>query len=232
MITLLFGLLLGITDLGQAEEAYHAGRYGEALAAYQAVLPEPGAAQGAVLYNMGNCAYRMGRYAEAALFYRCAQLRLPRDRSIAFNLSLAEQQLGLDTPERESFGKAMVALMDSFTPGQCLALVGVLQCVGLAGLVLLRRRRAACYAMALVVLLALAGAARLAQTQWFPVPAEGVVLNDEIALRPEPHVDLNAVHELEAGETVCVMERSDRWIRVVHEKGEGWTERAGVGIVD
>ena len=36
----------------------------------------------------------------------------------------------------------------------------------------------------------------------------------------------------QAGETVRVVEQSDRWIMVKHPRGNGWTERAGVGVVD
>lgn len=229
MIALLCALFLGAGDLGRAERAYRAGQYGEALTLFQAALDAPGAPQGPLLYNLGNCAYRLGRHAEAVLYYRRAQLRLPRDPELEFNLRLTERRLGVDAPVSESF---VAAFFDSFTPSALLWLVGGLQGVGLVGLVLLRRRRAARFGMALLVLLALAGAARLAQTQWFPGPPSGVVLASEISLRSAPRADRAVTLELEAGETVRVQESSERWIRVVHARGSGWTERAGVGVVD
>ena len=56
--------------------------------------------------------------------------------------------------------------------------------------------------MAFLVLLALLGAARLIQLQWFAGPPAGVVLANEIALRQEPHPGVNIVLRLKAGETV------------------------------
>lgn len=232
MIALLFGLLIGFSDLDQAERMVRAGRYGEAHRLYRAALSEEDVPQGPVLYNLGNCAYRLGRYAEAMHCYQRALLRMPRDREVKFNLGLAEQQLGLDAPATESFGAAMEALADSFTPGEFMMMVGGLQGVGLVGFVLLRRRRVARDAMALLVLLGLAGGARLLHTEWFAGPPAGVVLAEEISLRIEPHTDLPATTLLKAGETVRVEELSDRWVRVVHPRGGGWTERAGIGVVD
>ena len=232
MITLFMGLLFTFTSLDTAEEAYAAGRYREAFEQFEAALSEPGAPQGTIFYNLGNCAYRMERYAEAALYFHRALLRLPRDERAAFNLHLTEQQLGFWAPAEESFGAATLAMVDGLSPGVLLALASVLQCAGLLGWVLVRRRPGLRNCMIVLVLISLAGAGRLVQTQWFPGPPMGVVLAREVALRPEPHTSLDITRKLKAGETVQVEESSDRWIRITHEKGSGWTERAGVGVVD
>jgi tetratricopeptide (TPR) repeat protein len=232
MIVLLLGCVLGFADLDRAGDAYGAGLYGEALRQFENTLSRPGTPEGPVLYNMGNCAFRLGRYAEAMLLYRRAKLRLPRDPEIDFNLELARQRLGLDDPEAETFGAGIEALVEWFTPGEFLALVGGLETAGLVGLLFLRRRRTGRNVMLLILFLALAGAVRLARDQWFLGPPEGIVLKHEIAIRAEPHIELPVHFELEAGEAVRVEERSDRWIRLEHAKGSGWTERSGVGVVE
>lgn len=232
MIALVASLFLALFDVIEAERAYRAGRFEEALAQFQAALSEPGAPEGPLLYDMGNCAYRLGRHAEAVLYYRRAKLRLPRDPEVEFNLSLAERELGLKTPTSNSFGTTVLTPFDSFTSAELLALVCGLETVGLVGIVLLRRRRAAQSCMALFVLVALASAARLVQKQWFPGPSAGVVLANGIALRSEPRADLPPVAELHAGELVRIESLSDRWVQIAHAEARGWTERAGVGIVD
>ncbi|MBI1851386.1 MAG: tetratricopeptide repeat protein [Planctomycetes bacterium] len=232
MIAILFALLLGTGDLERAERAYHDALYGEALARFQSELPKPESAQGPILYDMGNCAFRLGRFAEAALHYRRAQLRIPRDPRVTFNLRLAERRLGIGEPSRESFLTAVASLIGWITPRELFALVVGFETVGLVGFVLVRRRRAARRAMAVVVLVALAGGARLAALQWFAAAPDGVVLAPEIALRAEPRVDTAIQVKLEAGEVVRIEESSDRWVRVVHARGRGWTERGGIGVVD
>jgi len=226
--TILAALLLLTADADLAEREYRAGRYERAEALYRAALAEPDAAEGPLLYDLGNCAFRLGRHAEAVLLYRRALLRLPRDREARVNLRLAEQRLGLEPTGDRS---ADLAFLEAIPPGALLFCVVGLQTAGLLGLLLLRRRSARA-GMALLVLLSLPGALRLVRTRWLPAPREGVVLAEEIGLRPEPHAGLAVLLELEAGETVRIEELSDRWVKVVHPRGSGWTERAGVGVVD
>jgi tetratricopeptide (TPR) repeat protein len=232
VIALVLSLLLGLADLDRAEQAYHAGRFEEALAGFEAALSEPAAEEGALLYNMGNCAYRLGRLPDAILLYRRAQIHLPRDREVAFNLRLTEAKLGVSPPASPSLTTSAARILDSLTPQEHLALVGALETVGLAGMVLLRRRRAARNATAFLVVLALLGAARLARAIWFPGAPAGVVIAREIALRPEPSTSEPITARLRAGESVRIESMSTEWLRVAHPLGRGWTERVGIGLVD
>jgi tetratricopeptide (TPR) repeat protein len=245
MTALLIGLLLTLSgvnppasgpfepaNLDRAGRAYGVERYKEAFFYYEAALSKGEGSPGEILYNMGNCAYRLGRYAESLLHYRRAELRLPRDSRLGFNRSLAEEQLGLEKAPIESFAASVEELLDFLTPGEFLAAVGLLQGVGLVGLVLLRRRRGLRGVMIVVVLLALAGGARLVKKQWLPGPPAGVVLADRIAVRVEPHAEVVVLFELAAGVTVRVGEFSDRWAWIEHPRGKGWTERRGLGLVE
>jgi len=220
--------LLASADLAEAEAAARAGRHREALALYQAALAGAGVPEGPVLYDLGVCAWRLGRRAEAALWWRRAALRLPRDPEVRFNLALAERQLGVDPAPDDSFVGAVRGVVASFTPRERLFVVGTLQALGLLGAVLLRRRPAARSALGLLAMLGLAGGLALL----FPTPPEGVVLESGIALRTEPRADGAVTLQLRAGERVRVQERSGDWVRVGHVSGQGWTERGGVGLVE
>ena len=240
MISLLFGLFLVLGEpdtfdpenLARAEEAYRTGQYEQALTLFETALSEPDVPRGPLLYNLGNCAFRLGRQAEARFYYMRALLRMPRDQEVKFNLALLERQLDLDDPPRRAVGDLVLGLADWFTPGELLVLVLVLQAAGLAGLLFLRTGLRARLAMGLLVLLGLLGSARLMQTQWFGGPPAGVVLAREIGLRSEPHSSVPIAFKLEAGDLVRVVELSDRWVRVAHPGGGGWTERASVGVVN
>ena len=240
MISLLFGLMLlggnpgafDPADLARAEQAYRAGQYEQALTLFESALSEPEVPQGPLLYNLGNCTFRLGRQAEARFYYMRALLRMPRDGEVKFNLALLERQLDIEDPPSRSVDDLVLGWADWFTPGELLSLAFVLQSAGLAGLLFLQTGLRARIAMGLLVLLGLLGSARLIQTQWFAGPPEGVVLAREIGLRSEPHPSVPVAFKLEAGEMVRVEELSDRWIRVTHAQGGGWTDRANVGVVN
>ena len=233
MIALLLSmLLLGHSDLEEAVRAYRAGNFAEARTHFEEALTRPDVAAGPVLYNLGNCAYREDRRAEAVLFYRRAERHLPADAEVRFNRRLAERQLGLERAAGDRLAAALKETAESLSPGKLLTLVTVLQSIGLVGLVLARRHRRARLILAALVALALPGALRLLQLHWFPDPPTAVILADEIGLRSEPHRDLPVAWTLQAGETVTVREGTDRWLHVEHFRGSGWTERAGVGLVE
>ena len=233
MIPLLLALLLLLPGANKDwETAWRQGRYQEAYDLLRVALESPGAPKGPLLYNLGNCAYRLGRHAEAVLLYRRARLRLPRDRQVRFNLQLAERPLGISAPAQESFGRAVLRLVDAFTPWELLLLVIGLETFGLVGLVLFRRRRGLRAVMILVVLVAIGGAVRLVQRQWFPGRPAGVVVARAIQVRSEPHEQAKTLFRLRAGAPVHVGERAERWVRITHGQGDGWVPRESVGIVD
>jgi hypothetical protein len=58
------------------------------------------------------------------------------------------------------------------------------------------------------------------------------VLDGGATLRAEPLPDAPRLAELRAGTRVRIDERSDRWVRVAHAAGSGWTERGAVGAVE
>jgi len=228
----LLAFLLLAPGPGAAERAYAAGRFEEAYTLFQAALDRQDAPQGALLFNLGNCAYRLGRYAEAVLLFRRARLRMPRDPEVRFNLFLAEQPLGLQSPPSASLRAGLDELLDALTAAELLFLAGGLQAAGLLGLVLLRGRKGWRAAMALAVLLGLAGSGRLAWSLWGGGPREGLVLAPTLEVRPGPHLELEPTLRLRAGERVTVGERSDRWVRIIHERGGGWARSPGVGVVE
>ena len=223
----------GVQDLDHAvaDRAYDTGRFEEAMGLYRVILSEPGLAKGPVLFNLGNCAFRLGRHPEALLYYRRAQLRMPHDREVAFNLRMAQRQLGVEPREVWSLSGMISAFFGWFTTGQLLLLVTVLQLVGVGCVALRRRRRDVFRVLLLLLLCSSVGAGILIQRQWFPDPPAGIVLADEISLRSEPHFFFSPTLRLRAGETLRIEEFSDRWARVTHTEGSGWTPRDGVGVV-
>jgi tetratricopeptide (TPR) repeat protein len=216
-----------------AEEAWRRGDFAGAHAIYAQLAASPAGTDATTLYNLGNCAFRLGRYAEAVLAYRRALLRRPGDERILFNLRLAESRLGLRGDADPAFLPAALAGIDALPPPLALFLVLALGTAGLIGLVAAGSRRAGLRALFVILLAAgsLLGA-RLAWNALGEPPPDAVVLTPRLPLRPDPHASLTPSLELRAGETVRVLESSERWARVSHSRGSGWTDRAALGLVD
>lgn len=214
-----------------AERAYRDGRHADAAALFEADLAARPVASATLLYNLGNCFYRLGRPAQALLYYRRAALRAPDDADVQFNLQRTLRQLGIVEPPSSNVA-ALVAGVGRRSPRSLLALAAGLQTLGLAGLLFAARRSTARLGAAIALLLGLIAAAGVAINLATPATLQGVVLAREVGLRAEPHADLAARSTLRHGDTVRVAEFTDRWVRVEHATGSGWTERAGLGLVE
>src|SRR5690606_3098390 len=68
-----------------ANAAFAAGRYDEAIAEFRSIVETDGASA-ALLFDLGNACFRAGRLAEAILWYERARLLAPRDPDVAANL--------------------------------------------------------------------------------------------------------------------------------------------------
>ena len=76
----------------QAEQAYAAGKYEEAIEVYQKILGEQ-LESANLYYNLGNCYYKLGENTKAILNYERALLLNPGDESVRYNLKMAQQAI-------------------------------------------------------------------------------------------------------------------------------------------
>lgn len=74
-----------------ANRLYEAGRYAEAIQAYESMRGE-GLVSSALLFNLGNARFKLGQVGQAIVAYRRAQEWAPRDPDLAANLRFAREQ--------------------------------------------------------------------------------------------------------------------------------------------
>ena len=216
-------------DFDRGVEAFEAERYEEAREHFEAALDDPAVSRGPLYYNLGHCAFRLGEHAQAIVYYTGALQRMPMEPAVPRDRNLARRELGLPTLDPEPPGP--FARFDSMPATTRLAIVGGLQAVALFGLLLSRDRRARLLLLPILVI-ALIGAGHLLQTETARPSFTAVVVVEDLGVRSEPHTNLANRFELSPGELVRVHEHSSRWVRIAHERGEGWVERAGLGWVE
>jgi hypothetical protein len=91
----------------EANQAYENGDYKTAATLYESVLDED-IRSGMIYYNLGNCYVKLGETGKALLNYRHAQLLLPRDGDLKFNLQyvLDQRKDRIETRDRLPIAKA------------------------------------------------------------------------------------------------------------------------------
>jgi len=94
-LTIIYGLLAGLAVADEslfdkANHQFEAGDIAGASAIYQEILVSEGPSA-SVLFNLGNCEQRLGKYGYAILAYERARLLTPRDPDLLTNLDLARK---------------------------------------------------------------------------------------------------------------------------------------------
>ena len=77
--------------LNQANQAYDNNDFAAAAETYKRLL-DTGAECGEVLYNIGNCYFRMDRLGMALAYYEGARRFMPRNRNLLDNIALTESR--------------------------------------------------------------------------------------------------------------------------------------------
>ncbi len=208
-------------DLAQAERAYRQGRFAAALGYYEAALRGEGEHRGAILFNMGNCAQRLGRLPEATLCYRRAWLLLPGDESIRTNLELVLRQLGAGPDAAADLVPAPPGV------GPWLAAGGIVPALGLLGLLSARSKSQRRLAIATACLGL--GAAAMALVRHLTPPAvEGVILAST-ELHSIAAADGAVKATLPAAAVVLITGREGDWLRIGWRGQQGWVVAALIG---
>jgi tetratricopeptide (TPR) repeat protein len=214
----------------QANAAFGAGRYDDAIAGYRALLE--GGRSTALLYNLGNACFRAGELGEAILAYEQAKLLGPRDADVDANLRQARAAAELPLPE-PTVWQRLVALLgaDGWTLLACVALwlaCALVAARRLAG-TRLGGRASASLGLAVLMLACALGVAgtvtRLGERD------RAVVIGSEPALRTAPYPSAAAT-AITPGELVTVEREHGGFALVRTAAGKtGWMPDAEVGRI-
>lgn len=222
--------------------AWRENRYGRAEELWIAALGSIGAPletdssdavlfnRHALLFNLGNAAFRAERPLESVAWYRAALRHQPRDAATHDNLELARQWAELDDPASSGPAAAWRAYLTSWTPGEArwLALIGLGPLALTLLIEALRGGRAA---------MIWAGLALLAAALLFAPLAHHHLTSDErpqmviapggIALRSEARMGATTVARVPAGADVLRRDVLPEWVQVELADGTlGWAPRA------
>ncbi len=215
----------------EGDTAYREGDYDAALEAYHLAL-ENGYSSGPLLYNIANAYYKRGELGPAILFYERAARKMPHDRDVRYNLSLARSRAvdKIEPPPRLPVWDWLDTLRDLVPPG-LLAMLALAAAVvgslffGVAYLIRNRRPRRFLYSCSIsvsVVFLLLIGLLFL-RISADHGPPRAVVLAEKVVVRSAPDKAAQEIFHLHEGTGVTLLKQLPEWyeIRLVDGR-QGW----------
>ncbi len=244
MLSLFLALFLAFPALGQTPEkdfnqanaAYEAGNYEEALKQFESLAKSHESA--ALYYNAGNAAWKSDRLPLAILYYEKALKLDPADEDIQANLKFANQRVSdkLAWPYRSKIALWLDGFIYGRRPGfwvmfSIFVLFGV--CIFLALNKVLKNhfQRRLNHAfigmscMAFMVVLIFAG---MHHRHLYHNP-QGIIFSPVVNARSAPDNDGTEVFVLHVGSKVQIEEVRNGWTRIALPNGtEGWVKETDI----
>jgi tetratricopeptide (TPR) repeat protein len=236
LFTLLSATALAASDvapdslIARAEAAYLAGDHTAALDLYAATAK--GGTSAGLLFNIGNCHYKLGDHSRAILFYERALKLAPGDEDIRANRALARTHLKdrvnelpgstlLSEWERMAGGRdpdhwARRSLW-SFTA--LFVLLALSLFISQQWPVRILRVLAAIAAVYFLIALPMAVSRHMAVTD----DSEAIIMAPKVDVRSEPRASGTALFVVHKGTKVTVLQSVDDWSEVKLANGSiGW----------
>lgn len=212
---------------------YEAGRFEAAYRGFRQLLLE-GHEDHPVLLNLGDAAYRLGRFPESAFAFEWALRVAPGDRRARENLELARARLSADAVRGGMAGvRRWLLELRRRLPVRAWALACLVPwtlgwALLAAGPRWRSRTRGGLPLVLAGALLAVPLGLHLAE-RW--APPEGVLLAPRVGLKSGPGEGYQELFELRAGTVVREVERRSGWSRVELPRGaEGWLPSRAVAV--
>jgi tetratricopeptide (TPR) repeat protein len=220
-------------------QAYAAGDYDAAIAAYQQARTDSALESGALEFNLGNAFMKQGDLGRAIASYRRAARLLPRDPDVAANLAFARERANLEAEGLPMWQRLLAPFAARATRGELLAAFAVLW--WLFWLLLVARLlwpaaraalvRGAAGAALLALVVGISFVVRASAVA--PAGAAVVVAAGDTPVRFEPTANGTEHFVVTPGVPVTVREERDGWLLIARADGRrGWVPAETVERVD
>ena len=236
MLFLVAAVASGASRFEQANRQFSDGDIAGAAAIYQEILDSDGP-NAAVLFNLGNCEQRLGKFGPAILAYERARLLTPRDPDLAANLALARKAAAVF--EEPGLHPRLHAILNylslnewSWLVAGSVLLLGVLALVcGLARLPQRWMSVSARAAAGVAVVLVFVGAAALYLRR--DEGNRGVVLSESATVRLSPFETAESLGTPGPGRIVHILKTDNgfHYVEVPATKLRGWMAEKDVSAV-
>lgn len=215
----------------KAGELYQEKEYNSAAAEYQKIV-DSGYKSAEVLFNLGNCRYKLQDYPAAILNYERAKKLSPGDDEIEFNIKLANLQI-VDKikPVPEVFYvrwyKSLTGAASSSGWGRLTLILlwtGLLFAAGFVFLRDSRYKRICFFAGVVVMILSLFSAIIGFDVKKNELERnEAIVMTESVFVKSSPDTDSKNLFMLHSGTKVKIEDKIDDWYKIeIADGNDGW----------
>lgn len=218
----------------EANRAYKENRYQEAIDDYRGLI-DNGYDNGHLYYNLANAYFRSGQLGRAILNYKRAQLQIPRDADLNFNLRYALDQTQDAISADQNFLRQAFFWLDEITFRELMWGFAVLNILfwGILVLRLFVRPEWTYYVFIVLLIFWLVGGASLG-VKWHQLKTDlrAVILAGEVDVLAGPDSKDTVLFKLHEGTTIHRERTEDGWslIRLTENK-RGWLKSSAIELV-
>lgn len=221
--------------LQRGHTAYEAGRFADAIAAYQQA-ERAGVRNGPLYFDLGNAHYKNGELAPAIACYRRAEMLSPRDPLVRSNLEFARARREDKAVQSGTMPvvAAVLAVFRSLSLNEWIAFCAGLYTLGCAVWIVgtFRRERSAALRAAfttLVILFVVATGFTVAKVRAVRGTQHGVIAESRVAVMSGPGPEYTAEFSLHEGAEVRVEAQRSDWVRIaVTDQLRGWVPAGSI----
>ncbi|MDT0676427.1 SH3 domain-containing protein [Autumnicola musiva] len=221
----------------EANEAYSAGNYEEAITKYDQIL-ESGEASAALYYNLGNAHYKLNNVAESIYNFEKALLRDPGDEDIRNNIEFARNMAIDDIQEVEQtgFSQSMDNLISTFTANSW-AIIAIICCALFAAFFLayyyIQKPLVKRIFFGISILMVFCGFLSIyfaySQEEIMENNQFAIVFSEEAQVRNEPSLRGDGAFLLHEGTKARVIEDYQEWVKIELANGnQGWINKKSI----
>ncbi|HQV53280.1 MAG: tetratricopeptide repeat protein [Flavobacteriales bacterium] len=213
-----------------AEENYAEGNYTEALAIYDSLNVEYSGTT--LLYNIGNCHFKLGDVPRAILFFERALRLAPGDEDVLSNLRLAREQIvdRVNAPEAFSLGSAWSRFRAGGDPDQWAryalwSVLAIFVCLACALYFKQRMLRRLLFALSTVAVITSIIVISFASYRYLEIDdnSQAIILTPKVDVRSEPREGSTVLFVLHKGTKVDILQETNSWFEVSLPNGTvGW----------
>jgi hypothetical protein len=216
-------------DFSAANNHYQAGRYGEALKIYLQISRQLTNWQ--VLYNIGNCYFKLGQPLAAKIYYLRARKFQPLDHSIARNIAIVNKSFkDVIAPETPDFISRTIQVLEAKLNLNALSmlLLAAILLLNVSLFLLLKKgkNKKIIYGLGFSLLLSLAfGAYHYNRVAGQRQTSIAVVSEANSILRSGPGESNTELFKINPGLEVKILDRNRDWVQVsASSQVAGWIE--------